>query len=80
MAFVSKEKETSQILQKVLESELFWNYVITNGKPYRSGFYSLNGSNIIHFCIPKFSDDEKDVLINLIDKSEIEIFLRGFYV
>lgn len=80
MAFVSKEKETLQILQKVLESELFWNYVITNGKPYRSGFYSLNGSNIIHFCIPKFSDDEKDVLINLIDKSEIEIFLRGFYV
>ena len=79
MAFVSDEKETLQILQKVLESQLFWNYVVANGKPYMSGFYSLNGSNIKHFCIPEFSDKEKTVLLRLVDKREIENFLMDYY-
>ena len=79
MAFVNDEKETLQVLQKVLESNLFWNYIVTNSKPYMSGFYSLNGSNIKHFCIPKFSDEEKTVLLKLVDKKEIENFLMDYY-
>lgn len=80
MAFVNDEKETLQVLQKVLESELFWNYVVANSKPYMSGFYSLNGSNIKHFCIPEFSVEEKKNLLKLVDKSEVEAFLNDYYM
>lgn len=79
MAFVNDEKETLQVLQKVLESNLFWNYIVTNSKPYMSGFYSLNGSNIKHFCVPKFSDEEKKELLNFKEKSKIESFLEDYY-
>ena len=79
MAFVSDDKESLQVLKKVLESEVFWNYVVANGKPYMSGFYSLNGSNIKHFCIPKFSIDEKKAFLKLDIKREIEGFLMGYY-
>ena len=79
MAFVNDEKETLQVLQKVLESKLFWNYVVANSKPYMSGFYSLNGSNIKHFCVPKFSDEEKKELLSIQEKSKIESFLGGYY-
>lgn len=79
MAFVNNEKETLQVLQKVLESELFWNYVVANSKPYMSGFYSLNGSNIKHFCVPMFSDEEMKELLSIQKRSEIESFLEDYY-
>ena len=79
MAFVSDEQETLQVLKKVLESEVFWNYVVANGKPYMSGFYSLNGSNIKHFCIPNLSIDEKKDLLKLEDRRKIEDFLEDYY-
>lgn len=80
MAFVNQEKEPLLILQKVLESDLFWNYLITNGKPYISGYYSLNGSNIKYFCIPKFSKDDSDALLRLEDRGLIELFLKNYYL
>ena len=79
MAFVSDEEERLLVLKKVLESEVFWNYVVANGKPYMSGFYSLNGSNILHFCVPKLSNEEKVGLLKLVDKREIEHFLMDYY-
>ena len=79
MVFVSEEPEPLQILQKVLESNLFWNYVITNSKPYASGYYSLNGVNIKHFGIPNFTEKEKQYLIRLQDKDTIEEYLSSFY-
>lgn len=79
MAFVSEEAEPLQILQKILESNLFWNYVITNSKPYASGYYSLNGVNIKHFGIPNFTEEEKQYLIRLQDKDTIEEYLSLFY-
>lgn len=79
MAFVSDDKETLEVLKKVLESELFWDYVVANSKPYMSGFYSLNGSNIKHFCIPKFSIEEKKDFLKIANKKEIEAFLFDYY-
>lgn len=80
MAFVNQEKEPLLILQKVLESDLFWNYLIANGKPYMSGYYSLNGSNIKYFCIPKLSKDESDALLRLENRGLIESFLKNYYL
>ena len=54
MAFVGDDMRKMKILQKVLELIFFWNYVVANSKPYTSGYYSLNGSNIKNFGVPKF--------------------------
>ena len=44
MAFVDEDERKMRILQKIFESNIFWNYIVANSKPYSSGYYSLNGS------------------------------------
>lgn len=79
LAFVSNDLRRLQILKIIIESELFWEYIRTNGKPYASGYYSLSGVDIKHFGIPTFSVQEEDELLSLHDKFEIEKWLRKFY-
>lgn len=43
MAFVSDDLRQLQVLKCFMESDVFWQYVSSNAKPYASGFYSLNG-------------------------------------
>ena len=79
MAFVSDDKTVVMILKAILESNIFWKYVVLNSKPYASGYYSLNGMNIKHFGIPAFKEDEKRHLLELADSEEINNWLEGFY-
>ena len=52
VAFVSDDIEKLQVLKSVLDSDLFWNYLVKNAKPYSTGYYSLSGVDIKNFCIP----------------------------
>lgn len=52
VAFVSDDLEKLQVLKSILDSNLFWNYLIKNAKPYSTGYYSLSGVDIKNFCIP----------------------------
>lgn len=79
MAFVSPDNRRLRILKAVIESELFWEYIQANGKPYASGYYSLSGVDIKHFGIPNFSTEEEDELLKMNDKEEIETWLRKCY-
>ena len=79
LAFVNDDLRRLKILKEIIESELFWEYVKTNGKPYASGYYSLSGVDIKHFGIPCFSVKEEDELLSLEDKLEIENWLRRYY-
>lgn len=79
MAFVSDEESKLVILKKVMESEVFWQYVYTNSKPYSSGYYSLNGVNIKLFGIPDFIPEELTELLLMEEKKEINKWLRQFY-
>ena len=79
MAFVSEDERKMKVLQKILESNIFWHYVIANSKPYSSGYYSLNGSNIKNFGIPKFSEEEVEELLSIQDKDDINKWLSHFY-
>ena len=79
MAFVSDDKTVVMILKAILESNIFWKYVVLNSKPYASGYYSLNGMNIKHFGIPAFKEDEKRHLLEWADSEEINNWLEGFY-
>lgn len=79
MAFVGDDMRKMKILQKILESDIFWNYVVANSKPYTSGYYSLNGSNIKNFGVPEFTIKEEEELLCLADKDAINQWLSSFY-
>lgn len=79
LAFINTDDRKLLILKAIIESNLFWNYIQANGKPYSSGYYSLSGVDIKHFGIPKLCPEEEDELLALNDKSEIERWLRNHY-
>lgn len=79
MSFVSNDEIKIKILKKILESDIFWNYVVANGKPYSSGYYSLNGVNIMNFGIPNFTHEQMKELLFLTDYNDIDDWLRNFY-
>ena len=79
MCFISEDKRKLTILQRILESSIFWNYILKNSKPYSSGYLSLNGANIKHFGIPSFTSEQEAKLLSLKSNSEIDIWLAQFY-
>lgn len=79
LAFVSSDERKLRILKAIIESELFWEYIQANGKPYASGYYSLSGVDIKHFGIPKFTNKEENELLSIDDKVSQEKWLRQYY-
>lgn len=79
MAFVTPDNRRLRILKAIIESELFWEYIQANGKPYASGYYSLSGVDIKHFGIPNFTIDEENELLAIDDKVFQEKWLRQHY-
>ena len=79
LAFVSDDIRRLKILKAFIESEIFWDYVKSNAKPYASGYYSLSGVDIKHFGIPMLTEAEENELLAMDDKKEIEPWLRLRY-
>ena len=79
MAFVSEDRKKLMTLQKVLQSNIFWSYVLANAKPYASGYVSLNGNNIKHFHIFNFSNAEKKELLSIQGQKNVDKWLEKFY-
>lgn len=79
IAFVNESKEKLQIVQKVIESDIFWKYITKNGKPYSSGYYSLSGVDIKNFGVPQFTEEDKIHLFSLRTREEIDKWLIRFY-
>lgn len=79
LAFINSDIKKLRILKSIIESQLFWDYVQANGKPYASGFYSLSGVDIKHFGIPSFSEEEEEELLSIKDRNARESWLRQKY-
>ena len=79
VAFVNINERKLRILKSIIESDLFWQYVQANGKPYSAGYYSLSGVDIKHFGMPVFTAAEEDELLSLTDKRIIEQWLKRHY-
>lgn len=78
-AVISKKIEDLRIIQKVLNSDIFWHYVKSVSKPYGGNFYSLGKRYIKHFGIPNFSSEQKQELLKIETQSDVNIWLRQFY-
>ena len=79
MAFVNNDIRRLRVLQSIVESELFWDYIRANGKPYASGYYSLSGVDIKHFGIPRFTVEEEEELLSLHCREDREVWIRKHY-
>ena len=79
LAFINTSLRKLEILKRVIESDLFWRYVVANAKPYASGYYSLSGVDIKHFGIPELTNDEEDELLALESRNEIEQWFHRKY-
>ena len=79
LAFINTNLRKLEILKRIIESDLFWRYVVANAKPYASGYYSLSGVDIKHFGIPELTQDEEDELLSLENRNEIEGWLHEKY-
>ena len=80
MTFVNDDKSIVMILKAILESNIFWEYVKLNSKPYASGYYSLNGINIKNFGIPVFTEDEKHHFLALDRRCKINKWFESLYI
>lgn len=78
-AFVDESINKLKVVQKVIESDIFWEYIYLTSKPYHSGYYSLNGNYIKNFGVPAFNNDEIAWLIKESDKDKVNRFLQEKY-
>lgn len=74
-ALFSEDEEELKFLKKILESTLFWFYLRKTSKPYSKGYFSTAKNYLIHFTIPNFSQDEKEKIISMYSKEEIDRLL-----
>lgn len=78
-AILSNNLNELLVLKAIMESDIFWYYIVNSSKPYSSNFYSLGKNYIKNFGIPELNEEEEDFLINELDKSKINKFLQKKY-
>lgn len=78
-AILSESIEDLLVLQKILMSNIFWYYIENTSKPYAGNYFSVAKNYIQSFGICDLSVDEREVLSNLIEQDEIDIFLMDKY-
>lgn len=61
IAFVSDNLEKLQIMKSILDSDIFWNYLVKNAKPYSTGYYSLSGVDIKNFGMQNIKRSKANV-------------------
>lgn len=65
-------------LNKILNSNVFWYYVKTQGKKIRNEFYIVGKKLLGDFSIPNFTDKEKEFLIKQ-NQETVNNFLKKKY-
>ena len=77
---IYSESETELLfLKRVLESSVFDYYMRHTSKPYSTGYYSYAKNYVKSFGIYPFSDEQKQHLLSLTSKEEVDEYLREIY-
>ena len=78
-ALVSNDIQRLSRLYKILNTKIFWFYVLNISKPYANGYYSMGKRYIRYFGIPDFSAIQLNQLDALTTKEDVEDFLYLCY-
>ena len=77
---IYNESETELLfLKKVLESSVFDYYMKNTSKPYSTGYYSYAKNYVKSFGIYPFTEKQKQHLLSLKSKEEIDEYIREIY-
>ena len=79
-AICSDNLEDLKFLQKVLCTDLFWKYICATSKPYNNGYYALAKNYVKYFGIPKFTDEQKEYIVNESDVKKCETYIKQIYI
>lgn len=78
-AVISDDCRQLKVLEKILNSSIFWYYVSNNSKPYSSEYYAFAKNHIKNFGVCELNEEEKDYLMNTSNMDEINRFLIQKY-
>ena len=77
---IYSESETELLfLKRVLESSVFDYYMRHTSKPYSTGYYSYAKNYVKSFGIYPFSEEQKQYLLSLESKSDVDSYIRKIY-
>ena len=77
---IYSESETELLfLKRVLESSVFDYYMRHTSKPYSTGYYSYAKNYVKSFGIYPFSEEQKQHLLSLTSKAEVDEYLEEIY-
>lgn len=79
MAAMSNNLEKLEILKQVFKSDIFWLYVKSISKPYASNYFSLGRNYMKGFGIYKFSENEKQYILNEQNLDVLNLFFNNKY-
>lgn len=77
-AIVSDNERELLVLKRILESEIFWYYIVNTSKPYASGYFSLAKNYLKSFSIPDFTEAEKNLLLEGGKRAVLNLLLRKY--
>jgi adenine-specific DNA-methyltransferase len=78
-AVFNESAKELQVLKRILESKVFDYYIKHTSKPYSAGFVSYAKNYVKNFGICPLTTSEKDLLLNVLNRKEIDEFLIGKY-
>lgn len=78
-AIISDSLNDLKVLQKILSSNIFWDYIRLTSKPYGGEYYALAKNYIKKFGIYNFSDAEKRELLSMMSQKKVDKWLMSFY-
>ena len=78
-ALVSNDIQRLSRLNKILNTNIFWFYVVNISKPYANRYYSMGKRYIRYFGIPDFSEMQLNKLDTLTVQEDIEDILYFCY-
>lgn len=77
MAIVSDSIEDLEVIQKIMQSNLFYKYIQNTTKDYSSGYISMSRNYLKNFGIPDMDEEQKQALLNSTDVERLLLELYG---
>ena len=79
IAIVGHSLDELILIQKIINTRLFWYYISSTSKPYSSNYFSLNGNYIKNFGVYEFSSQDIAYIISEDDKDRLNHFIESKY-
>lgn len=67
-----------KVLQRILNSSVFWYFIVNTSKPYSGNFFSLSKNHVKHFGIPELTYEQEEYLLNN-NKNKVDKYLEDLY-